>query len=150
MRERGFSWAEIAVELGLSGGGAARNVAYPPWDRYKEGDVMIPVELTELDLTTRARNSLDRAGVETVAELCRCRAAGLMRVPYLGAGQVAQIRAALARHGLDLAPPVTPAVSARQEAQRARRQRERAMRTPARARDAELARWHGLRWRHGA
>ena len=115
---------------------------------------MISVELAglamDLGLSTRVMNSLDRAGVETLDELCRCRADGLMRVPYLGTGQVAQIREALARHGLDLAPPVTPAVSAREAAQRARRQRERASRTPDRARDAELARWHGLRWRHGA
>ena len=66
------------------------------------------------------------------------------------AAELRLCRGALARHGLDLAPPVTPAVTARQAAQRARRQRERARRTPDRARDAELARWHGLRWRHGS
>lgn len=39
MRRQGFAWDEIAVELGLSGSGAAYNVAYPPWDRYREGEV---------------------------------------------------------------------------------------------------------------
>lgn len=111
--------------------------------------VVTPVELGDLVLDTRTRNSLDRAGVETVAELCRCREAGLLRVPYLGTAQVAQIRKALAPYGLDLAPPVTPLVTARQESQRARRQRERAMRTPALSREAELARWVTARGRHG-
>lgn len=34
LREQGMSWAKVAVELGLSGPGAACNVANPPWDRY--------------------------------------------------------------------------------------------------------------------
>lgn len=110
---------------------------------------MIPVELADLELDTRARNSLDRAGVETVAELCRSRADGLMTVPYLGAGQVAQYRAALAPYGLDLAPPVTPAVPPRQAAQRARRQREHALRMVDTSREDEIAWWADLRQRHG-
>lgn len=31
MREQGSSWQQIADALGLSGPGAAHNVAYPPW-----------------------------------------------------------------------------------------------------------------------
>jgi 5-methylcytosine-specific restriction endonuclease McrA len=34
MREHGDGWQQIADELGLSGPGAAHNIAYPPWDRY--------------------------------------------------------------------------------------------------------------------
>lgn len=90
------------------------------------------------------------AGVESVAELCRCRAAGLMTVPRLGEGQVAQIERALARHGLSLAPPVVPALSPRQASQRARRQREHAMRAPDRPREAELAGWLAARERNGS
>jgi hypothetical protein len=37
LREGGMSWKKIAADLGLSGPGAARNVAYPPWDRYAGG-----------------------------------------------------------------------------------------------------------------
>jgi 5-methylcytosine-specific restriction endonuclease McrA len=36
LRDRGFSWAEIADICGLSGAGAAYNVAFPPWDRYRD------------------------------------------------------------------------------------------------------------------
>jgi hypothetical protein len=35
-RERGMTWKEIAAVCGLSGPGAAHNVAYPPWGRYKD------------------------------------------------------------------------------------------------------------------
>lgn len=35
LRDRGFAWTEIADMCGLSGPGAAHNVAFPPWDRYK-------------------------------------------------------------------------------------------------------------------
>jgi hypothetical protein len=34
LREQGMPWKEIAEVLGLSGSGAAHNVAYPPWDKY--------------------------------------------------------------------------------------------------------------------
>lgn len=34
MRADGMEWKQVADVLGLSGPGAAHNVAYPPWDRY--------------------------------------------------------------------------------------------------------------------
>jgi hypothetical protein len=34
LREQGMPWRQIAETLGLSGPGAAHNVAYPPWDKY--------------------------------------------------------------------------------------------------------------------
>jgi len=34
MRADGMEWKQVADVLGLSGPGAAYNVAYPPWDRY--------------------------------------------------------------------------------------------------------------------
>ena len=91
------------------------------------------IELDDLSLTTRAHNSLDNAGIKTVDQLCKRRASDLLDIPYFGIGQLEEIEVALDDAGYALKPPLPPpAVSARQAAQRARRQRERVIRQRAR------------------
>ena len=112
-------------------------------------DVPAAITLYDLDLGTKAHNSLERAGIETVTGLCDRRPAELLEIPYLGAGQLAEIKRALARFGLVLKPPAPPPrISAREAGQRARRQREGAMRIRGpRDAEAEVTAWK--RTRHG-
>jgi hypothetical protein len=108
------------------------------------------IVVTDLDLSTRAHNSLAGAGITMVDDLCTWRAEDLLDISYLGTGQLAEIERELARAGRSLALPAPPPlISARQAGQRARRQRERAMRVrEPKDPGTAIAAW--LKARHGA
>lgn len=105
------------------------------------------LKVTDLPLPTRTLNTLEAAGVETLAELSAKRPDELLAIPSFGVGQLGTVRSALAEVGQELAPLLPPPlISARQAGQRKRRQQERAMRRrEPRDREAVIASWVRLR-----
>lgn len=59
---------------------------------------------SELPLSVRSHNCLDRAGIETVGDLTNWTAVRLLKLPNFGRGCLEDVQAALADLGLELAP----------------------------------------------
>lgn len=102
-RETGLTWE--ALNQRIRGEGASDDATEPPpsmpgWDRLVDlvGDQSAALPLASIDLPTRMRGFIARAGLRTLGELLRWSREELLRQPNVGAGTIADSATAIYAH----------------------------------------------------